>query len=136
MNYAKVIFTNKIFIGGLVVAILYFVIVKPLLSKRSQSLLVDEIQNKPVNSDLTTITSQQANNIANNMYAEMKGVNWSVNSDFWDDVINLVRTRDDEILVIKAFGIRDGETLYQWLKNEVTLRFLPTYQLLLNKFKL
>lgn len=132
----KNLFSNKYLAITIAVIIIYFVVVKPLIGNKNKSLLIDSIKKKPINESNLTISSEEASDIASDLYQEMDGVNLWANNDFWDEIFDKVQTKDDAILVSKAFGIRNGDTLYQWLRDEINLKFLPYHKLLIKKFQI
>lgn len=135
MKLTNNIIKNKFVMGVISVTLVYIFIVRPLLKKGDESLLIEHINNKKVNSNLLTITEQEAEDLANQLFIEMDGFNVLINREFWDNVFNTVQTKDDALLVIKKFGIRKGQILPVWLQNEYHLRWLPYRSLLLQKFK-
>jgi polygalacturonase len=62
--------------------------------------------------------------IADNLYNSMKGLSSSEDSKKVESIIlNRIKNINDWEGVNKAFGVRDGENLEQWLKGELRLDY-------------
>lgn len=131
LTIGKEILTNKYILIALALIIVYFIIVRPLLKKNK----TDYIKNIDIDANKVTISSIEAKELADRMAAEMDGLNIIVNGKFWENADKAIKTEDDAKLVFKAFGVRKGENLSQWLKSESSLMIaLPSiYKSLLDK---
>ena len=60
--------------------------------------------------------------IANYLHASMDGLNTSEDAENVKSIIiNRVKNKNDWEQVKKAFGVKDGENLEQWINNEMRL---------------
>ena len=129
------IFKNKYFYIATAIIIVYFVVVRPLINgKKDKVVKMDFLEDIEVNPNLVTLNLQTAQDLANKMMLEMDGINWMVNRKFWDEVLDTVQTKDDAKMVVKAFGVRDDQTLLQWIKNEPSLQTAGLMKSLINRF--
>jgi hypothetical protein len=139
-NVKGAILDNKYVIGLLATVLVYLFIIRPLLngndSQEKTKEQVKKLDELNVNDSDLTLTETQAADIAQKIYGEMDGFNFAgANSQFWLDVMQDVDTKSDALLVSKYFGVRDGYTLYQWLQDEVSLKFLAFRDLIIKKFR-
>ena len=129
------LFKNKYFYIATSIILVYFLVVKPLLEKNNSNKNdFESIEDIKVNENLVTLNGIQAKEIADKMQTEMFGFNWVVNTVFWNSVLDDVQTVDDAKLVVKAFGVRGGQTLLQWIKNEPSLQTASLMSTLLKRF--
>tara|TARA_R110000803_G_scaffold48304_4_gene100325 strand:+ start:1868 stop:2269 length:402 start_codon:yes stop_codon:yes gene_type:complete len=129
------LFKNKYFYIATSIILVYFLVVKPLLEKNNSNKNdFESIEDIQVNENLVTLNGIQAKEIADKIQIEMSGFNWVVNTVFWNSVLDDVQTVDDAKLVIKAFGVRGGQTLLQWIKNEPSLQTASLMSVLLKRF--
>ena len=129
------LFKNKYFYIATSIILVYFLVVKPILAKNNSNKNdFESIEDIQVNENLVTLNGIQAKEIADKIQIEMSGFNWVVNTVFWNSVLDDVQTVDDAKLVIKAFGVRGGQTLLQWIKNEPSLQTASLMSVLLKRF--
>ena len=129
-----------IYIGSIIVILLivYKTLIKPIFGGNEEQYQVKKtiIDNIPVEAALTTLTSNEASLIANEIETELNGLNWFFDRAFWVDINSRVQTKYDVNLVIKAFGIRGGQTLPEWFNNEYAFSTNPEAVTVKNRFKI
>lgn len=74
--------------------------------------------NKDITKSNLTITKTQAKTYADQLYTAMKG--FGTDEDTIFTVFNRIETNDDLNLILSQFGIRDNETLPQWLIGDLS----------------
>ena len=83
------------------------------------------IRNRKLNSDLQgsinysnlSYTTDQYGVFAKKLYNAMDGV--GTDEDAIWDTFKQMKNRDDLLFLIKTFGVRDGETLSEWLYDDL-----------------
>lgn len=103
-----------------VVAIIILIIVK------YKGKLTDTIKNRElaesldeeINQDDITLTQTQLNTFASSLYAAMDGL--GTDEDKIYNVFRAMGTRSDVLQLIKTFGVKDGETLTEWLNGDLS----------------
>jgi hypothetical protein len=103
-----------------IVAIIILIVVK------YKGKLTDTIKNRElaesldeeINQDDITLTQTQLNTFASSLYAAMDGV--GTDEDKIYNVFRAMGTRSDVLQLIKTFGVKDGETLTEWLNGDLS----------------
>lgn len=115
---------NKMMIGGLIAILLIVTVIILLIRYRTK--LVDAVHNKQLADSLNeeidtnqlTITQAQFNTYASSLYAAMEGA--GTDEDKIYAVFRAMKTRADVLQLIKTFGVKDGETLTEWLHGDLS----------------
>ncbi len=103
-----------------IVAIIILIVVK------YKGKLTDTIKNRElaesldeeINQDDITLTQTQLNTFASSLYAAMDGL--GTDEDKIYNVFRAMGTRSDVLQLIKTFGVKDGETLTEWLNGDLS----------------
>jgi hypothetical protein len=103
-----------------IVAIIILIVVK------YKGKLTDTIKNRElaesldeeINQDDITLTQTQLNTFASSLYAAMDGA--GTDEDKIYNVFRAMGTRSDVLQLIKTFGVKDGETLTEWLNGDLS----------------
>ena len=103
-----------------IVAIIILIVVK------YKGKLTDTIKNRElaesldeeINQDDITLTQTQLNTFASSLYAAMDGL--GTDEDKIYNVFRAMGTRSDVLQLIKTFGVKDGETLTEWLYGDLS----------------
>lgn len=91
-----------------------------------------EASSIPVDVKKVTKSDSEFNNLANKMFQAMDGIGTSEQSV--KDVLNSLKTQDDWNKLIKVFGVRKGENLLAWIRDDFDDSFfMTTTQADLNK---
>jgi len=104
----------------LVIVALFFIL-KNQITNLIQKLKNKADSNAELNEEISSggslsYTQAQYVSFANKLYDSMKG--FGTNRDGIRYVFNSMNTKADVLKLIQVFGMRDGETLAQWLKGE------------------
>ena len=135
MKISTALLNNKFAVGLIVSVIVYLVIIKPMINRPRRNLEAEKLDGLNVNDNDLTLTDIQASDLANQLFEKMDGFNWmGAEPAFWLEVMSKAATSSDALLISKKFGIRDGETLIEWLRSETSLKFLNFRKLILKKF--
>ena len=103
-----------------IVAIIILIVVK------YKGKLTDTIKNRElaesldeeINQNDITLTQMQLNTFASSLYAAMDGA--GTDEDKIYNVFRAMGTRSDVLQLIKTFGVKDGETLTEWLNGDLS----------------
>lgn len=79
--------------------------------------LVDDL-NSEIASDQITLTQAQFNSYASTLYMAMKGPGTAENKIY--EVFRNLSSRSDVLQLIKTFGIKNGESLNDWLNEDLS----------------
>ncbi len=96
--------------------------------------LENSISNTPVNKSNLTLTDNELNIMAAQLYKAMKGL--FTDTATIDSVFSKVQTKDDLNALIRAYGIKDGEDLRMWLKGDLSGKRLTAVQKIFEDFGL
>lgn len=115
---------NKMVIGGLVALLVSVIVIIIFIKYRTK--LVDAVHNKQLANSLDeeidtnqiTITQAQFNTYASSLYAAMDGV--GTDEDKIYAVFRAMNTRADVLQLIKTFGVKDSQTLTEWLHGDLS----------------
>ena len=104
-----------------VVIIILFFVFKTQISNLIQRIKTknatnQELQEEIANGGNLTYTQAQYVSFCNKLYDSMKG--FGTDRDTIRYVFNSMQTKADVIKLVQVFGVRDGETLSQWLKGD------------------
>lgn len=129
LNSLKDIFAGdkkKIIIGATIAIIVVIIIlvvffkfkdIKDLIvDKAANQKLVDEA-NKTINIEDISIPQDQFHVYAEKLYKAMKGLGTDEDAIF--DVFNQLNSRSDVQQLIKTFGVKNGQTLSEWLYDDL-----------------
>ena len=89
---------------------------KPLFAKQKQD---DELSKELSKGVKLTYTDYEYTNMADSLYTAMKGVGTTTSKVY--EVFGRMRNRADVLKLDIAFGIRDNESLSQWMQGESLL---------------
>lgn len=78
---------------------------------------VIERANKELDVNQLTLTTQQLHTICEKLYDAMSG--FATDEDAIYDAISMCETRSDLMAVIATFGVKDGQTLAEWLYDDL-----------------
>jgi len=104
----------------LVIVILFFVF-KNQITNLIQKIKLKNNANQELNEEIAgggnlSYTQSQFVSFANKLYDSMKGL--GTDRDTIRYVFNCMQTKADVLKLVQVFGVRDGETLSQWLKGD------------------
>lgn len=124
MKSAKVLSSPLVLKMGAVLAggaAVYLFVIRPIQKRKRE----DEKEVEKALNDLPvynpTLSDREAEKLANELFLEMQGFTIYPNSELWKRAMDITPTKDDVRLVTRKFGIRQGETLQQWMRNEISL---------------
>ena len=108
------------------VLVLVMVAIIILIVVKYKGKLTDTIKNRElaesldeeINQDDITLTQTQLNTFASSLYAAMDGL--GTDEDKIYNVFRAMGTRSDVLQLIKTFGVKDGETLTEWLNGDLS----------------
>ena len=116
--------TNKIVIGGLLGLLALVVIVLLFIKYRSKfkdlitnAKLVNSLETE-IKTDDITFTQTQFNAFASALYAAMDGAGTDEQKIY--NVFRQMQSRSDVLQLIKVFGVKDGETLTEWINDDLS----------------
>lgn len=129
MNYNSLIKNPKVKITAIVIAVVLLIVILVMCYfklKKGTTNLIDVIKNKQlaneadaeINPDNISLTQVQINTLADKLHAAMAGMGTDEDAIF--AVFNSLNTRSDLLQLIKTFGYRDGETLQEWLADDLS----------------
>jgi predicted PurR-regulated permease PerM len=129
MNYNSLIKNPKVKITAIVIAVVLMIVilvVSYFKLKKGTTNLIDVIKNKQladeadaeINPDNISLTQVQINTLADKLHTAMSGMGTDEDAIF--AVFNSLNTRSDLLQLIKTFGYRDGETLQEWLVDDLS----------------
>ena len=129
MNYNSLIKNPKVKITAIVIAVVLLIVILVVCYfklKKGTTNLIDVIKNKQlaneadaeINPDNISLTQVQINTLADKLHAAMAGMGTDEDAIF--AVFNSLNTRSDLLQLIKTFGYRDGETLQEWLADDLS----------------
>lgn len=75
-------------------------------------------QGTPVVTKSLSYPIAEYKNLANKIYNAMKGA--GTDEDAIESVINMIKNQSDWNQVIKDFGIKDGNNLITWMRDDIT----------------
>lgn len=108
-------------IAAVVVAIivLYFVFREdPKRKDTKQSNDVVDKVNKEIIPNEVTLSTVQLQTICEKLYNAMDG--WGTDTDAVYEAFSKAKTRSDILSIIGTFGVKDGETLEEWLYGDLS----------------
>ena len=129
MNYNSLIKNPKVKITAIVIAVVLMIVILVVCYfklKKGTTNLIDVIKNKQlaneadaeINPDNISLTQVQINTLADKLHTAMSGMGTDEDAIF--AVFNSLNTRSDLLQLIKTFGYRDGETLQEWLVDDLS----------------
>ncbi len=116
---------SKVKLGLIIAAVLAVIIIGVIIYKKSIKLddvknsneVIDKV-NKEIDTNDLTLTRVQLATISQKLYDAMDG--WGTDTDAVYDAFSLANTRSDVLSIIGTFGVRDGETLSEWLYGDLS----------------
>lgn len=78
---------------------------------------VIERANQEMDVNQLTLTTQQLHTISEKLYCAMSG--FATDEDAIYDAISMCETRSDLMAVIATFGVKEGQTLAEWLYDDL-----------------
>ena len=118
VNWVKLALT--IVVIGVAGWLLTFLLLKGISMVKNKILegkLVDRANAEIKDGDVT-LTPSELSNMADRLHAAMAGVGTDEEAVY--AVFRQLRTRSDLMALVKAFGIRKGESLSQWLTSDLS----------------
>ena len=118
VNWVKLALT--IVVIGVAGWLLTFLLLKGISMVKNKILegkLVDRANAEIKDGDVT-LTPSELSNMADRLHAAMAGLGTDEEAIY--AVFRLLRTRSDLMALVKAFGIRKGESLSQWLTGDLS----------------
>lgn len=117
--------SSKIKIAVIIAAVLAVIIIGFIIYRNSLKLkdvkssneVIDKVNQEIIPSDLT-LTQVQLGTICQKLYDAMDGL--GTDTDAVYDAFSLANTRSDVLAIIGTFGVRDGETLSEWLYGDLS----------------
>ncbi len=79
--------------------------------------LVDEV-NAEIDTNKVSLTQSQFNTLASKLHTAMNGMGTDEDSIY--DAFKTINSRSDLLQLIKTFGVKDGETLKEWLYDDLS----------------
>jgi hypothetical protein len=120
VNWVKLAIT--IVVIGVAGWILTWLLIKGITFFKNKALekkVVDKANAEIKDTDVT-LTPSELSNLADRLYSAMSGPGTDEEAVY--AAFRLLRTRSDLMSLIKAFGVRKGETLPQWLTGDLSRR--------------
>jgi hypothetical protein len=120
VNWVKLAIT--IVVIGVAGWILTWLLIKGITFLKNKALekkVVDKANAEIKDTDVT-LTPSELSNLADRLYSAMSGPGTDEEAVY--AAFRLLRTRSDLMSLIKAFGVRKGETLPQWLTGDLSRR--------------
>ncbi len=110
-------------ISAIVMVILALIII---ILIKYKGKLTDSVKNRElaesldeeINQSDITLTQTQLNTYASSLYAAMDGP--GTDEDKIYNVFRAMGTRSDVLQLIKTFGVKDGETLTEWMNGDLS----------------
>lgn len=116
-NQTKLVITISAIVISIIIIVWAALKIKNTLRDTIQnSKLVDEA-NKEIDANAVTLTQSQLLTLCDKLYRAMKGIGTNEQAIF--EVFQAINSRSDLLMLIKIFGVRDGETLKQWLYSDL-----------------
>lgn len=105
-----------------VVAIILLIVLKykGKLSDTIKNRALAESLDEEINQDDITLTQMQLNTYASSLYVAMNGM--GTDEDKIYNVFRAMGTRSDVLQLIKTFGVKDSETLTEWLYADLSAK--------------
>ena len=114
----KIVAISAIVLVVVAIVILLVVKYKDKLTDTLKNRELAESLNEEINQDDITLTQMQLNTFASSLYAAMDGA--GTDEDKIYNVFRAMGTRSDVLQLIKTFGVKDGETLTEWLYGDLS----------------
>lgn len=117
---------KKLYIGiAIAIVVLVIVIVVVIKFKDIKNLIIDKEANQKLVDEANTtiivedisITQDQFHTYAEKLYKAMKGMGTDENAIY--EVFKAMNSRSDVQQLIKTFGVKDGESLSEWLYDDL-----------------
>lgn len=116
---------SKVKIGLIIAAIVAVIIIglviynkfTKLEDVKSSNEVIDKANQEIVTSDLT-LTTVQLSTICQKLYDAMKGFGTDTESIY--SAFAMANTRSDILSIIATFGVKEGETLAEWLYGDLS----------------
>lgn len=91
------------------------------LGKKMDERIAEEKLGKTLDTEIAketvTLTPAEAELLAQRLYTAMKG--WGTDEDAIYSVFLNLKTKGDVLYLIQVFGVKDHETLVQWITSEL-----------------
>lgn len=95
--------------------------------------IIDAVRNRNLNKELNktidsanlSYTDDQYDVFAQKLYNALNG--WGTDEETIQSVFAQMNTRDDVLKLISTFGIKDGETLSEWLSGDLSQSDMDKY---------
>jgi uncharacterized protein YpmB len=110
-----IIIAILVIVASLVVYLIYRSVTK--VEDVASSNEVIERANQEMDVNQLTLTTQQLHTICEKLYDAMSG--FATDEDAIYDAISMCETRSDLMAVIATFGVKDGQTLAEWLYDDL-----------------
>ncbi len=114
----KVVTISAIVLMVVAIAILIVVKYKDQLTDTIKNRELAESLDEEINQNDISLTQMQFNTYASSLYAAMDGP--GTDEDKIYNVFRAMGTRSDVLQLIKTFGVKDGETLTEWMYGDLS----------------
>ncbi len=114
----KVVTISAIVLMVVAIAILIVVKYKDQLTDTIKNRELAESLDEEINQNDISLTQMQLNTFASSLYAAMDGP--GTDEDKIYNVFRAMGTRSDVLQLIKTFGVKDGETLTEWMYGDLS----------------
>lgn len=114
----KVVAISAIVLLVVAIAILIVVKYKDKLTDTIKNRELAESLDEEINQSDISLTQMQLNTYASSLYAAMDGP--GTDEDKIYNVFRAMGTRSDVLQLIKTFGVKDGETLTEWMYGDLS----------------
>lgn len=116
---------SKMKIGLIIAAVIAVIIICVIIYNKSIKLddvknsnqVIDKV-NKEIDTNDLTLTTVQLGTICQKLYDAMDGLGTDTEAVY--NAFALANTRSDVLAIIGTFGVKDGETLSEWLYGDLS----------------
>lgn len=102
---------------GIIILIIVVVKVKKYITEKVRNQSAVKEASAEIDTSQLTMTEAQYSSLADKLYIAMKG--WGTDNKAVYAVFESLNTRSDLMKLITVYGLRDGETLMEWLYGDL-----------------
>lgn len=106
-----------VLVAAIVVGIIVYKNFMTVKDTKQSNDLIDKV-NQEINPKDVTLTQVQLATIAEKLYVAMDGL--GTDTDAVYSAFDMAETRSDILAIIGKFGVRDGETLTEWIQGDLS----------------
>lgn len=117
MSKAKIALIIAAVLAVIVIGYFIYRSMTKLKDVKSSNEVIERANQEIVTSDLT-LTNVQLGTICQKLYDAMEGLGTDTNAVY--SAFAQANTRSDVLAIIATFGVRDGETLAEWLYGDLS----------------